>query len=458
MSTRKISRWLLWRELLNGELLLIFLALWLAVTFSSGIALFADRLHKGLTAQSADLLGGDLIIKSSQPLDERWRQQAHRLGLLSSQSVEFSSMALAGDAMQLVAVKAVDSNYPLRGKLTLSQTKALSGNKSAVLQHGEIWVDKRLWQTFDPEKTAMISLGALDFQVTRTIESEPDRGAEFFNFSPRVIIPLNDLAATQLISVGSRASWKLALAGENSAIEQFADWLKPQLSPHEQLIGVNNQRPVVQNTLIKAEKYLYLSGLLAVVLAGVAIGFSMRRYTQRQTDGIALMKTLGADSQTIRRILIQKFLLLSLIAISLGVACGGAIQFFIIELLKQNLPANLPLPDSRPYWLACCTALLLIAGFAIPPLSHLIRTPAMRILKQTLPPITPKQALLYASAALSLWLLMALYSRDLSLGSIVFLGLLLLFVLLSALTLLTIRLTGVTLRKALFRYPASTLA
>lgn len=461
MFMNKISRWLLWRELGNGELFLILVALWLAVSFSSGIALFADRLHKGLTAQSADLMGGDLILKSSQPLKPEWREKAKQLGLRTSELTEFSSMALAGDAMQLVSVKAVDAQYPLRGTLLLSSSNPKSATPVASIggpAKGEIWVENRVWQALDLDRTEVISLGAMDFHVTQLIQAEPDRGADFMNFSPRVMINTNDLAATQLISVGSRIRWKLALAGEASQINQFAEWVKPLLTAHTQLTGVNNQRPVVQNTLIQAEKYLYLSGLLAVVLAGVAIGFSMRRYTQRQTDSIALMKSLGADSRQIRSILLSKFLLLSALAIALGVASGGLIQHFIIGLLKTSLPNQLPLPDSKPIWLASSTALLLIAGFAAPPLSQLIRTPAMRILKQSLPVTTPKQVLLYGSAAISLWLLMILYSQDIKLGSIVFISLLGLFAALTSITLLIIKLASSPIRKVLFRYPASTLA
>jgi len=458
----RISRWLLWRELGNGELFLILLALWLAVSFSSGMAIFADRLHRGLTAQSADLMGADLIIRGAQPLNPTWQQQARQLGLRTSESTEFTSMALADEAMQLVAVKAVDAEYPLRGKLELSALPNASHSNTASPQNapmpGEVWIDSQVWQALALTASSQISLGAKDFKVTRLIVSEPDRGAEFINFSPRVMMNASDLAATELVSAGSRIRWKLALAGSPEQISAFADWVKPQLSPNERMMGVDTQRPMVRNTLIKAEKYLLLSGLLSVVLAGVAIGFSMRRYAQRQTGSIALMKSLGADNRQIRSILLGKFMLLSAAAIVLGLLSGALMQQMIVTMLKDNLPAHLPLPGGKPLLLACATALLLIAGFALPPLLQLIRTPAMRILKQSMPIATPRQVLLYVSAGLSLWLLMVLYSRDILLGSIVFISLLGLFVSLSLITLAIVRYSGANLRRLFFRYPAGTLA
>lgn len=468
MFFNKISRWLITRELRNGELFLILLALWLAVSFSSGIAIFADRLHKGLTAQSADLMGGDLIIKSSRPLNPEWERYAQTLGLHTSNSTEFSSMALSsaitsGDTMQLVAVKAVDSQYPLRGELTLSaptshNLPAQIEKSHATPARAEIWVDNRVWQSLKLDENPVITLGAVDFTVTHIIQMEPDKGVEFVNFSPRVIIDLADLPDTHLISPGSRATWKLALAGPDNQVARFADWLKPQLSSHEEMMGVNNQRPVVQATLIQAEKYLYLSGLLAVVLAGVAIGFSMRRYTQRQADSIALMRSLGADTHQIRSILSGKFILMTGTGAILGLMSGALLQYFIILLLNSNLPRSLPSPDAKPFLLACSTASLLIIGFAAPPLSQLIRTSAMRILNHSIPERSPALITLYASAAISMLVLMALYSQDIKLGLIVFFAVVGLFISLTVLSTLIITGVGKNARKAFFRYPASTLA
>jgi hypothetical protein len=54
----RLSLRLLWRDWRGGELRLLFLALVMAVTSVTGIALFTDRLEQALLAESANMLAG----------------------------------------------------------------------------------------------------------------------------------------------------------------------------------------------------------------------------------------------------------------------------------------------------------------------------------------------------------------------------------------------------------------
>ena len=113
---------LLWREARSGELTLILVALLLAVTSATAISLFSSRLDAAMQQRSNDLLGADIRLESTTPIDTQWQQRANELGIKTANTVHFSSMILAGDGMTLAAVKAVDAGYPLRGKLTLENT------------------------------------------------------------------------------------------------------------------------------------------------------------------------------------------------------------------------------------------------------------------------------------------------------------------------------------------------
>ena len=67
------------------------------------------------------LLGGDAIVNSDLPTPAAFGAKAQALGLASSTSVSFPTMARApdeaGGASKLVAFKAVTSGYPLRGNV-----------------------------------------------------------------------------------------------------------------------------------------------------------------------------------------------------------------------------------------------------------------------------------------------------------------------------------------------------
>ena len=89
----------LWRDWRAGELTLLLLAVTLAVAALSAVGFFADRLQGGLQRDARALLGGDLVVRSDQPLPVEFRQQAEALGLQATQHLSFPTMARAPDEL-----------------------------------------------------------------------------------------------------------------------------------------------------------------------------------------------------------------------------------------------------------------------------------------------------------------------------------------------------------------------
>ena len=85
------------RELRSGELTLIFLALVLAVTVTTAIALFSQRLDLAMQASANDMLGADLRVRSTTPLEDEWLAEADSLGLDRARALTFPSVVVAGD-------------------------------------------------------------------------------------------------------------------------------------------------------------------------------------------------------------------------------------------------------------------------------------------------------------------------------------------------------------------------
>ena len=119
------TRWrlalrLLGRDWRAGELRILAAAIVIAVAASTAIGFFTDRLGRGMVNQSADFLGADLALVSPRPVDAAWLAQARAQGLQVSESLEFASVVVSGDALQLASVRAVDSAFPLRGSLRIA--------------------------------------------------------------------------------------------------------------------------------------------------------------------------------------------------------------------------------------------------------------------------------------------------------------------------------------------------
>ena len=93
---------------------------------------FADRLQGGLARDARALIGGDAVISSDNATPPAFEQQAQTLGLQTTQTLGFPTMGRArdedGGAAKLVALKAVDTGYPLRGNLRVAAS-VLRGHK-----------------------------------------------------------------------------------------------------------------------------------------------------------------------------------------------------------------------------------------------------------------------------------------------------------------------------------------
>ena len=63
---------LLWRDTRSGDLTILILALTIAVSSSTAITVFSDRLQRTLTNQTADFLAGDLVISSTSFISHEW--------------------------------------------------------------------------------------------------------------------------------------------------------------------------------------------------------------------------------------------------------------------------------------------------------------------------------------------------------------------------------------------------
>ncbi|MFN5723793.1 MAG: ABC transporter permease, partial [Betaproteobacteria bacterium] len=181
-----------WRDFRAGELRLLALAVVLAVAALSAVSFFADRLQAGLARDAGQLLGGDLAVSGDQALPAQWAQYAAERGLRTTRTVSFPSMARApddrGGEFRLVAVKAVADAYPLRGKLTVRDGQGRESEMNAGPQPGSVWVDSPLLDGLNLVLGDTLLLGEARLRIERAILNEPDRGAGFMSFSPRVML------------------------------------------------------------------------------------------------------------------------------------------------------------------------------------------------------------------------------------------------------------------------------
>ncbi len=456
-----------WRDFRAGELRLLALAVVLAVAALSAVSFFADRLQAGLARDAGQLLGGDLAVSGDQALPAQWAQYAAERGLRTTRTVSFPSMARApddrGGEFRLVAVKAVADAYPLRGKLTVRDGQGRESEMSAGPQPGNVWVDSPLLDGLNLVLGDTLLLGEARLRIERAILNEPDRGAGFMSFSPRVMLHEQDLAATGLIQPASRVTYRLMVMAPNemgrAAAAQALAQVRRAIEEHierEGLRGVRLDsleagRPEMRQALDRAEKFLTLVALLSALLAAVAVGIAARDFTDRHLDDCALLRVLGLHQREIATLYALEFALVGLVACVVGVGLGWAVHHGFVALLAGLVKTALPGASAQPGLLAAALGWVLVMGFGLPPVLQLAQVPPLRVIRRDVGRPRAFSLGVLGAGALSFAALLLAVSSDLRLGLITvggFAAALLFFAGLAALAMFALRRLVPRLRSA----------
>lgn len=439
----KPSHWqmawrLLLREWRSGDLNLLASALILAVMTVALTAFIADRLQGGMEQQAAQLMGGDLVLRSPRAVPEPWLEQARQQQLTVVKTVEFASMVASDEGFQLSAVKAVQSGYPLKGGLALatSPTDFTPVSSAGRLPaSGEVWVDNRLLAALGAAVGDEVEIGQKLFHIREMIVKEPDRGGGFLSFNPRALINFDDVAATGVIQPGSRVNFRILFAGAPEQIDRYKQWLEPRLEAAHRLLDVREDRPSVGSALDRAQRYLQLTSIGAVILSGVAVAMAAGRFARRRQDTVAVMASLGHAPRVMSAIYQRMLLVLGLLAAIVGASLGYLIQSVAVSLVADLLPVYLPAASWQPWVLAVGTGVLLLMGFASAPLLQLKNVSPLRVFRRDLDMATPSTLMVYGLAVLALVVLVYWYSGDLKLTFWLTLGLALVLSLAAVITL-----------------------
>ena len=423
------------RDFRAGELRLLLVAVLLAVAALTAVGFFADRLGSGLQRDARQLLGGDAVVGSDRPAPPELAVKARELGLRVSASAGFPSMARAADAQggasRLVALKAVSPQYPLRGVLQLQAAPDAPVQRvAAAPQPGTVWVDVALLEALQLKVGDPLLLGDATLRIDRIIVVEPDRGAGFSSFAPRVMVADVDLPATGLVQPASRVSWRLAVAapdawsaarGDNTVAE-FVAWAEARIKSAPlrgvRVESVQSGRPEMKQTLDRAEKFLNLVALLAALLAAVAVGIAARDFAQRHLDDCAMQRVLGLSQRRIASAYALEFGFVGLLASALGVLVGWSVHHVFVWLLAGLVDAALPAASVWPALLGLGVGMTLLLGFGLPPVLQLSRVPPLRVIRRDVGGLKPASfGALLAGVAGFVALLMAV-SSDVKLGAI----------------------------------------
>jgi putative ABC transport system permease protein len=405
------------------EARVLLVALLIAVASVTTVAFFADRVESALNRQANELIAADVVLNSNRPIDARFQAEVARLQLQSAETVTFPSMVSGdqalGQGVSLSDIKAVTDGFPLRGKLRIADAPgAMDREATGIPAIGTVWVAAPLLAKINVNVGDKINVGAITLTITQIITKEPDNTLDYFGLAPRVMFNKADLAATQLIQVGSRSTYALLVAGEAKATTEFVSTFKGKLQRGERMETVRDARSEVRVALERAQRFLGLAALLSVVLASVAVALAARRFSQRQLDSAAMMRCLGASQADIFMLNCWQFIVLGLIACALGTLAGYGAQAGLAALLSSFFTVALPLPTIMPALQGLAIGMVLLLGFTLPPLLSLRKVPTLRVLRRDMDPFDGVATFAYFLGFVTLAALIIWRSGDIKLGAI----------------------------------------
>jgi putative ABC transport system permease protein len=411
-GTRMLARD--WRA---GELRVLAMALVVAVASITSVAFFADRVSRALVRDAHQLLGADLVLVSDHAWKHEVADEIARRGLARAEAFNFISMARVGEASTLAGVKAVTDSYPLRGRLRIAPAlNAPDAPAAGGPPRGAVWLEERLVSALGAPVGASLRLGSAELKVEAVLTLEPERGANFFNIAPRLIMNIADLPATGLVQPGSRIWYYLYAAGEPAAVAGFDTWARARLERGQRVDNLESGRPEVRVSIERAQRFLGLTALLAAILAGVAIALGTRRYVERHLDGCAVMRCLGATQAKLVGLYGVEFALLGAASCAVGCALGYAAQGAIAAALGDLLRAPLPAPSPLPAVQGFLVGLVLLLGFALPPLVQLKNVSAVRVIRREAGMPRSGTVAVYAAGIIALAALLIWQAGDVPLG------------------------------------------
>jgi putative ABC transport system permease protein len=403
-------------------------AIVLAVASVGTVAFFTDRVKSGLAEQANRLLGADLMLSGDRPLPDDYAKQAAALGLATSPEIRFNSMvASSGEPNAnavLTDVKAVGDGYPLRGAIMLVEPR--SGAPYAVNgipAPGEAWIDTRLAARTGAHLGSTLAVGDATLTVTALVAQEPEVAGLTFAPGPKLLINLRDVPATNLLQPGNRATWRLLVAERRRGqLDRYRALVGGELKPGQRMESIRELRPEVRQTLERAERFLGLSALVAVLLAAVAVALAASRYLRRHLDASAMFRCFGASVSRTLALFVVQFVALGIVASALGLVAALAGQALLAAFLEGAVVADLPPPSYGPAATAVVTGVALLLGFALPPLVALANVPPLRVLRRDLPRPRASALFAYACGIATIALLVAWQAREAEAAGIVLAG------------------------------------
>jgi putative ABC transport system permease protein len=313
-----------WRDSRSSRrrLLLFSISISLGVAALIAIGLFRASLAQAIDDQARSLLGADLVVESSRPFTSAQEQMLRSLGETQAREVRFRTMALfpKSGGTRLVSVRALGGDFPFYGKMETAPPSAAQTFRNG----GEAVPEESLLFQFRTQAGDRLKIGDVTFQIAGALTKMPGEASPAARFAPRVYIPLQNLAQTNLLKPGSLARY-LSFVKFAPGIDVAAEVAR--LAPQIEKAGlqydtVAKRKKDLGEALDNLYRFLNLVGFISLLLGAVGVASAIQAHLQQKMRTAAVLRSLGAAGRTTVLIYLLQAVAMGLIGVLAGAGIG----------------------------------------------------------------------------------------------------------------------------------------
>ncbi|MEM7114519.1 MAG: FtsX-like permease family protein [Chloroflexota bacterium] len=334
---------------------------------------FGESVNNSLLRDARKLLAADAVVESgfpfSEPLEAEMVALADETGIKLARTYEFISVVRdpASDATLLAELKVVESGYPFYGEVVLEGERPFS----QTVRSGQIAVGQNLLDRLKLDIGDSLTVGQATLTIADVVISEPDQPVDFFALGPRIFIHADDLAALDLIKVGSRVRFRAMFQiADETRLDELSERLTAVADPRQEQVDtyLTNQSGV-ESFFNNFLTFLNLIGIFTLMLAGIGIQSSLSAFLKEREATIATLRTFGATSRFVMRQFFAVAAVLGLIGTVLGLLLGILLQFIFPVVFAPFLPPQVEFTLSiRSIWQGVLLGIIVVGSFTFIPI------------------------------------------------------------------------------------------
>tara|TARA_R100000306_G_scaffold7103_4_gene9671 strand:+ start:52142 stop:54685 length:2544 start_codon:yes stop_codon:yes gene_type:complete len=363
------------------RLLLFIASIVLGIAAVVAIQLLSENLKNNIQLQSKSLMGADYIIDARQEPTQRAQEIIDSLQP-DAKEVNFVSMVAfpKNEGTKLVRVRGIEGAFPFYGTL---ETQPASAATSYQNEEGAL-VDATLMLQFNVEPGDSIKVGELTLPILGALKSIPGSTAISTSVAPTVVIPFQQIKATELLQFGSRKEYQFFYkASDTLDLEKFESKIEPMLDIEKADLDTHTSTSRrLGRRFENLSKFLNLAAFIALLLGCIGIASSVQIYIREKLTAIAVLKTMGASRLQSFLIFLIQISGIGIIGGLIGSGIGVGLQELFPLILKDFLPFDLVISvTAKPILIGVLLGFFMSVLFALLPLLSTWSVSPLKVLR-----------------------------------------------------------------------------